>query len=154
MAAGTWKVYTQTKRNIGSALFDLDNAAGPFYMTLHRTSASATITKFTNGGISTYASIGSEVSATGGYVAAGTALSSVAWTVGANNSQMKWTYTTGGVIFTGSLNNVRYAAIRNSTGAGAGRVLCYVALSTTQFSLVSPNTLTVIPAATGVFTLT
>ena len=40
-------------------------------MCLHRTSASANILKVSNGGISTFASVGSEISATGGYVANG-----------------------------------------------------------------------------------
>jgi hypothetical protein len=49
---------------------------------------------------------------------------------------------------------VKFAVIRNSTGATAGKLLCFCQLSTTQFTVTSPNTLTILPAATGVFTLT
>jgi hypothetical protein len=62
-----------------------------------------------------------------------------------------------GLTFTASgssLNNIKYAIIRNSTGAGAGKLLCFCRLSSAQFTVSSPNTLTVLPAATGVFTLT
>ena len=62
-----------------------------------------------------------------------------------------------GLAFTASgasLVNVRFAIIRNSTGAGAGKVLCFCRLSSSQFTVTSPNTLTVLPAATGIFTLT
>ena len=69
---------------------------------------------------------------------------------------LKFYYTTTGIIFTASgssLVNVRYAVIRNSTGAGNGVPICYVALSTAQFTITSPNTLTILPPANGVFSL-
>jgi hypothetical protein len=69
---------------------------------------------------------------------------------------MKFSYTTTGVIVTasaGPLTNVRYAVIRTSTAAADGVPICYAALSTAQFTVASPNTLTILPAATGVFTL-
>lgn len=78
------------------------------------------------------------------------------WTVGASAKQMKFRYSTAGLIFTASgaaLNNIRYALIRNSTGAGAGKVLCFVTLSTAAFNISSGNLLTILPATTGVFTL-
>jgi hypothetical protein len=79
------------------------------------------------------------------------------WTVGASAKQQKFTYSTVGLTFTASgasLTNVKYAVIRNSTGATAGKLLCFCQLSTSQFTVTSPNTLTILPAATGVFTLT
>jgi hypothetical protein len=48
------------------------------------------------------------------------------------------------------LNNIRYAVIYQS----GGKLLCFCQLSSAQFTVASPNTLTVLPAATGVFTLT
>jgi hypothetical protein len=66
---------------------------------------------------------------------------------------MKFTYSTIGVTFTASgapLTNVKYAVIYQS----GGKLLCFCQLSSTQFTVASPNTLTVLPAATGVFTLT
>jgi hypothetical protein len=130
--------------------------AGVFKMSLHTTAASANILKLVS--ISTFASVGSEISARGGYAAAGRNLvpATAQWTVGASTKQYKFTYTTAGLVFTASgssLINVRYAVIRNSTGAGAGKLLCFCSLSTAQFTITSPNTLTILPAATGVFTL-
>jgi hypothetical protein len=64
---------------------------------------------------------------------------------------------TVGLAFTASgasLTNIKYAILRNSTGATAGRLLCFCRLSSSQFTVTSPNTLTVLPAATGIFTLT
>jgi hypothetical protein len=125
---------------------------------LNRTSSSATVLKVSNGGISTFASVGSEITAQGGYAANGRNIGPATgkWTVGASTKQMKFTYTTAGLVFTANganLNNIRYAVIRNSTGAGAGKVICFCTLSTAAFTITSPNTLTISPAATGVFTM-
>ena len=159
MAAGAWKIYTRAKRTIGAGAGTITLGAGVFKMCLLRTSASANILKVSNGGISTWASIsGTEISATGGYAANGRNIGPATgkWTVGASTKQMKFTYTTAGLVFTangGNLTNVRYAALRNSTGAGAGKLLCFCTLSTAAFTITSPNTLTISPAATGVFTM-
>lgn len=156
MAAGAWKIYTQAKRLLCSGSITL--GAGVFKMCLHRASASANILKISDGGISTWASVPGEISALGGYVAAGRNIGPATghWTVGASTKQMKFTMTTAGIIFTASgasLSNIKYAVIRNSTGGGAGKVLCYCTLSTAAFTITSPNTLTILPAATGIFTL-
>lgn len=156
MPAGTWKIYTRAKRLIGSGSITL--GAGVFRMSLHRTSASANILRISNGGISTFSSVGSEISATGGYVAGGRTIGPATgrWTVGASTKQMRFTYTTAGLIFTASgagLNNIKYALIRNSTGVGTGRALCYCTLSSAAFTITTGNTLTITPNASGVFTL-
>jgi len=109
--------------------------------------------------LSTYASLTNEISATGGYTTGGKNLvpATGQWTVGASAKQYKFTYSTVGLTFTASgasLTNVKYAVIRNSTGATAGKLLCFCQLSSSQFTVTSPNTLTILPAATGVFTLT
>lgn len=163
MAAGAWKIYTQAKRIIGTgglamASGGITLGVGVFKMSLHRASASAIILQVTNGGISTFASVPGEISATGGYVAGGRNLlpATASWTVGASTKQMKFTYTTIGLVYTASgasLTNIKYALIRTSSGAGAGKVLCFCTLSTAAFTITSPNTLTILPAATGVFTL-
>jgi hypothetical protein len=154
MAAGTWKIYAKAKKLIGAGTITL--GAGVFKMELHRTSASAAILVLSTR--STNASIPAEISATGGYVAGGRNLppATAKWTVGASARQYKFTYTTAGLVFTangGALTNIRYALIRNSTGAGAGKVLCFCTLSTAAFTITTGNTLTISPAATGVFTL-
>jgi hypothetical protein len=152
MAATAWQLYNSAKKYIGNGTITL--GSGVFKMLLAN-SASNTST-FT---LSTYASITGEISATGGYTTGGKNLvpATGQWTVGASAKQMKFTYSTVGLTFTASgssLNNIKYAIIRNSTGAGAGKLLCFCQLSSAQFTVSSPNTLTVLPAASGVFTLT
>jgi len=153
MSAGAWEIYTRAKRSIGSGVITL--GAGVLKMVLLRASASANILKVSNGGISTYGSVPGEISVTGGYATGGKALTPAGgkWTVGASTKQMKLSYTTAGVVWTGALNNIKYALIRNSTGAGAGKAICYCTLSTAAFGITNPNTLTISPAGTGVFTM-
>ncbi|MDE2102761.1 MAG: hypothetical protein KGL39_36285 [Patescibacteria group bacterium] len=156
MSAGAWKIYTRAKRSIATGTITL--GAGVFKMVLFRASASANILKVTNGGISTYGSVGGEISATGGYATGGRNIGPATgkWTVGASTHQMKFTYTTAGLVFTANganLNNIKYALIRNSTGASAGKAVCFCTLSSSAFTVTSPNTLTISPATTGVFTL-
>jgi hypothetical protein len=163
MAAGVWKVYTRAKRIIstgGNAMTagGITLGVGVFKMSLHRASASANILKVSNGGISTFASIGSEISARGGYAAGGKNLvpATGKLTVGASTRQMKFTMSAVGIIFsaaTSALNNIKYAAIRTSSGAGAGKVFAFCTLSTAQFSVTSGNTLTIQPNALGLVTL-
>jgi hypothetical protein len=148
MAATAWQLYNDGKRYIGNGTIQL--GVNNFKMALF-TSASNTST-FT---LSTFASLTNEISATGGYVSGGKALvpATGQWTTGASAKQMKFTYSTIGVTFTASgapLTNIKYAVIYNS----AGKLLCFCQLSSAQFTVSSPNTLTVLPAATGVFTLT
>ena len=152
MAASAWQLYNSAKKYIGNGTITL--GAGVFKMVL-ATSASNTST-FT---LSTYASVTNEISATGGYVTGGKNLvpATALWTVGASAKQMKFTMSTVGLAFTASgasLTNIKYAILRNSTGATAGKLLCFCQLSSSQFTVTSPNTLTILPAATGIFTLT
>ena len=152
MAASAWQLYNYAKRYIGNGTITL--GAGVFKMVLARSASNAST--FT---LSTYASVTNEISATGGYVTGGKNLvpATALWTVGASAKQYKFTMSTVGLAFTASgasLTNIRYAILRNSTGAGAGRLLCFCQLSSSQFTVTSPNTLTVLPAATGIFTLT
>ena len=158
MAATAWQLYNDGKRYIGNGTIEL--GVSNFKMALFRTSASALVNDFA---LSTFGSLSAEISATGGYVSGGKALvpATGQWTVGASAKQMKFTYSTIGLTFTASalttapttandLNNIKYAVIYNS----AGKLLCFCQLSSSQFTVSSPNTLTVLPAATGVFTLT
>jgi hypothetical protein len=164
MAVGAWKIYTRAKRKIGTggnamSAGGITLGVGIFYMALHTASASANILKVTNGGISIWSSIGSEIAAQGGYVAGGFKILPNAglWTVGASTKQMKFTMTTAGLPFTASgaaLSSIKYAVIRTSAGAAPiGKVVCFCTLSTAAFSIASPNILTILPAATGIFTL-
>lgn len=152
MAATAWQLYNSAKKYIGNGTITL--GAGVFKMVLAETASNAST--FT---LSTYASVTNEIGAAGGYVTGGRDLvpATAQWTVGASAKQQKFTMSAVGLAFTASgasLVNIRYAIIRNSTGAAAGKLLCFCQLSSTQFTVSSPNTLTVLPAATGIFTLT
>jgi len=148
MAASAWQLYNDGKRYIGNGTIQL--GVNNFKIALFRSASNAST--FT---ISTFASLTNEISATGGYVSGGKALvpATGQWTTGASAKQMKFTYSTVGLTFTASgasLTNIKYAVIYNS----AGKLLCFCQLSSSQFTVTSPNTLTILPAATGVFTLT
>jgi hypothetical protein len=155
MAATAWQLYNTAKRYIGNGTIEL--GAGNFKMALFRTSSNAST--FT---LSTFASLTAQISATGGYVSGGKALvpATGQWTTGASAKQMKFTYSTVGLTFTASgasLTNIRYAVITygaSAAVASARKLVCFCQLSSAQFTVSSPNTLTVLPAATGVFTLT
>jgi len=152
MAASAWTLYNYAKRYIGNGTITL--GAGVFKMLLATSASNATTLT-----ISTYTQITGEIAQTGGYITGGRNLvpSTAQWTVGASAKQMKFTMSTVGLTFTASgasLTNIRYAILRNSTGAGAGKLLCFCQLSTANFTVTSPNTLTILPAATGIFTLT
>ena len=152
MAASAWKLYNIAKKYIGNGTITL--GAGVFKMVL--ASASSNASTFT---LSVYASLTNEIAATGGYVAGGRDLvpATAQWTTGASAKQLKFTQTTAGLTFTASganLVNVKYAIVRNSTSSGGGRLLCFCRLSASEFTVTTPNTLTIIPAATGIFTLT
>jgi hypothetical protein len=151
MAATAWQLYNSAKKYIGNGTITL--GAGVFKMLL-ATSASNAST-FT---LTAYSQITNEIAATGGYTTGGKNLvpATAYWTVGASAKQMKFTMSSVGLAFTASgasLTNIKYAILRNSTGATAGRLLCFCQLSSSQFTVTSPNTLTVLPAATGIFTL-
>jgi hypothetical protein len=152
MAASAWQLYNKAKQYIGNGTITL--GAGVFKMVLARSASNAST--FT---LTAYSQLTNEISATGGYTTGGKNIvpATGQWTVGASAKQYKFTYSTVGLTFTASgasLTNVKYAVIRNSTGASAGRLLCWCQLSSSQFTVTSPNTLTILPAATGVFTLT
>lgn len=155
MAAGTWKIYASAKKRIGNGSITL--GAGIFKMSLHLTAASAAILALSTR--SKFSSIGNEIATAGGYAAGGRTLvpATGQWTVGASAKQYKFTYSTIGLAFTASgaaLSAIKYAALHFSSGAvTSGFVLCFVTLSTASFSIASPNILTILPAATGVFTL-
>jgi hypothetical protein len=145
MAAAAWRLYAKAKEYIGDGTITL--GTGGFKMALFRGSSNtSTIT------LSTLASVRFRpvvvlTLAGGKYLApsAGT------WTLA--GSTVTFDYTTLGITFTASgsaISAVQYAVIHNS----AGKLLCWSKLSASAFSVADPNTLTVLPAATGVFTLT
>lgn len=145
MAAAAWRLYAKAKEYIGDGTITL--GTGGFKMALFQGSSNAsTLT------LSTLASV--TVQASGGaYTAGGKYLAPSAGTWTLSGSTVTFDYTTLGVTFTASgsdISAVQYAVIHNS----AGKLLCWSKLSSSAFDVADPNTLTVLPAATGVFTLT
>ena len=145
MAAAAWRLYAKAKEYIGDGTITL--GTNGFKMALFKGSSNAsTLT------LSTLASV--TVQASGGaYTAGGKYLAPSAGTWTLSGSTVTFDYTTLGITFTASGSNisaVQYAVIHNS----AGKLLCWSKLSASAFSVADPNTLTVLPAATGVFTLT
>ena len=152
MAASAWQLYNSAKRYIGNGGITL--GAGKFYMQLHTSASNAST--FT---LSVNTSVSEEVTAAGGYVAKGRLLvpETGQW-VNTSAKQMKFTMSSVGLAFTASgasIANIKFAVLRNSSGSTTtGKLLCWCKLSSSQFTVASPNTLTVLPATTGIFTLT
>ena len=145
MAAAAWRLYAKAKEYIGDGTITL--GTGGFKMALFKGSSNAsTIT------LSTLASV--TVQASGGaYTAGGKYLAPSAGTWTLAGSTVTFDYTTLGITFTASgsdISAVQFAVIHDS----AGKLLCWSKLSSSAFDVADPNTLTVLPAATGVFTLT
>lgn len=143
MAATAWLLYNKAKKYIGNGTIVLGTTA----MKLKLTTSASNASTFT---LSTFASINNEISARGGYVAGGRSLTSLAWTVGASAKQYK--FDSDDVIFTASgssLINIKYAVI----GTSGAKALCWSRLSTSQFTVTSPNTLTIQMNSAGIFTV-
>jgi hypothetical protein len=149
MAAAAWRLYAKAKEYIGDGTIQLGTQG--LKMALFEGSSNAsTLT------LSTLASV--TVQASGGaYTAGGKYLDPSAGTWTLAGSTVTFDYTSLGITFTASLSNisaVQYAVIYKAGSASAAKLLCWSKLSASAFSVADPNTLTVLPAATGVFTLT
>jgi hypothetical protein len=157
MAASAWRVPGRTKRNLGRGTIVLHT--GVFKMSLHRSSASAVLAgSLSVGGISAWQQVIAELTnGVGNYTKGGKSVPAAKWSTGVSNKVLKFYYTTGGIVFTGSgaaLNNIRYAVVRMSGATtSSGSLVCYAALSTAMFTINSGNTLTILPATNGVFQL-
>jgi hypothetical protein len=156
MAASAWQLYNSAKKYIGNGVITL--GAGTFKMALARSASNTSA--FT---LDAFGSLSGEISATGGYASGGKFIGPVTgvWTTGASAKQIKFDYSSIGLTFTASLsslNNIKYAILHfgsaSATTLANRKLLCFCQLSSSQFTVASPNTLTVLPAATGVFTLT
>ena len=146
MAAAAWRLYAKAKQYIGDGTITL--GTGGFKLALFRGSSSASTLTF-----STFSQLSTRQASGGAYVAGGKYLTPSAGTWTLAGSTITFDYTSLGITFTASgsvISAVQYAVIYNS----AGKLLCWSKLSSAPFSVSDPNTLTVLPAATGVFTLT
>lgn len=147
MAASAFTIFKTAKGYIGDGTIDLDTDAFKICFFTSATTLSAGIA-------STYTQLNSgatQVTAAGGYPAGGESLTSVVWTTGASAGQHKFDAADYVLTASGSaISNIRYAVVYE---VGSGKLLCYAALSTGQFSLAAGNTLTVTMPTTGIFVL-
>ena len=141
MAATAFVLYNEAKKYIGNGTLVLGTTAFKLKLT-NSASNAETLT------LSTFASVTGEISARGGYAANGRALASMVWTQG--NSAKSTKFGAADIVVTASgssLINVKYAVI----GVSGGKALCWSKLSTAQFTVTSPNTLTIQFNSLGIF---
>ena len=149
MAAAAWRLYAKAKEYIGDGTIQLGTQG--LKMALFRGSSNvSTVT------LSTLVELSVQASG-GAYVAGGKFLvpSAGTWTLA--GSTVTLDYTSLGITFTASgsnINAVQYAVIYKDGASASAKLLCWSKLSSSAFDVADPNTLTVLPAATGVFTLT
>lgn len=146
MAAGAWSVYNEAKKYIGNATLRLDTAKR---ITLHTSASNANTAT-----LSIYSELTGEVTEGNGYSSSGKALSTIAWTVGASAGQYK--FDADDVVWTGtggSIANIKFAVISNTSGGASGKLLCRSQLTSAQFTLASGNTLTLAMNSAGILTL-
>jgi len=149
MAATAWTFYNDFKRYMGDATIDMDGTT--FDMHLF---TSAAVTQVSTSVISTLGSLTSEVANANGYLQSGKSMNTT-WTTGASAGQMRFDsspviWTAGG----GTISNIKFAVIvaRNTSGKNAAnKLVAWSRLTTAKIDLTTGNTLTVTPAATGIF---
>ena len=147
MAATAWAFWNQAKHKICNGSINL--SGDDFRMALYSSAASGSINTAT---ISIQSEIGSECSG-GAYAAGGLALSGITWGSGVSAGQQRFSYTSA--VFTASasaISNVRFGVLVKSVAATSGLLLCWSALSTSQFDVTTGNTLTVFNSS-GALTL-
>ena len=143
MAASAFSLYNAAKKYIMNGTIVLGTTALKLKL-CNSASNAATLT------LSTFASVTGEISARGGYVANGDALQSMEVT--SVLSAKSYSFDAADLVFTASgssLINVKFAVV----GVSGGKALCYSKLSTAQFTVTSPNTLTIVFSANGLFEL-
>ena len=148
MAVGAWTFYNKFKNNLGAAAVNL--STGNFSLGLY-TSASNAATAT----LSIISSVTGEIVDGNGYSTSGKPLASKTWAAGASAGQYR--FNAAATVWTGTggtIAAIKYAVIWASGATAVNRKLvCYSQLSTAQFSLTINNTLTITPAATGIFNL-
>lgn len=149
MAVGAWSFYTHTRKNLGNGKINL--SGGKFRMALFLSSSNVATTT-----ISGYGSLTNQVANGNGYVTSGQAMTTT-WLSGASAAAWRFNYSPA-LVWTGTggtISGIKFAVIFTSgASAGARKLVCFSQLSTGRFSITINNTLTITPAATGVFNLT
>ena len=142
MAASKWQVYSEAKKYICAGTVDLD--AGAVRMKIVKGTDASTVSNYTRSSFAS--STGTALTFSGTTTVRTPGAVSVRMSSG---SVMVFDFTA--VVFTasGSLTSLQYAII----GVSAGVAIAWCKLSSAAFALTAGNSLTITPAATGVFTL-
>jgi len=150
MAATPWAFYHNAKHKLcTSDASGFNLSADYFKLGLFQTAATSPADDST---LSLWSEISIECSQ-GAYLAGGKTLSATTWTV-TDTSIQKFDSTNWIMTATGNtISKVRFAVIRNSTGAQEGHLLCWSRLSTSEFHVSTGNTLTIQINANGIFNL-
>ncbi len=139
MAATAWQLYNAAKKYLQNGTIQIGTST--LKMKLYTSASNAST--FT---LSTLGSVSNQV--TGGGYSEGKTLSGVELT--SILSAKSFSFGAADVVYTASgstLANVKFAVI----GISGGKALCWSRLSTSQFSITSPNTLTVVVHANGIY---
>lgn len=125
-------------------------ASTAFRLTIHTSASNANTAT-----LGVYNSVTNEVAEGNGYSSSGKALANETWTVGASAGQYR--LDSDDVIFTatgGTIPNIKFAVIWLSAAASANRhLLCRSQLTSSQFTLASGNTLSIVMNSAGILTL-
>ena len=143
MAASAWVPFDSFKGYINGTV---NLSSDIFYLKLMKNIADLSAGKATAWAQLT----ANEVTATNGYSAGVTQLTSVTWGVGDSAGEQRFDCTA--IQFSasgGAILSIRNAMIVCSTG----ELVCYSQLSTADFSIADGSSLTLTPASTGIFEL-
>lgn len=142
MAASKWQVYNEAKKYICNGTVDLD--VGTIRMKIVKGTDAAVVSNYTRSSFAS--SVGTGLTFSGATTVRTPPNVSVRMSSG---SVMVFDF--DAVVFTasGSLTSLQYAVI----GVSAGVAIAWCKLSTAAFALTAGNSLTITPAAAGVFTL-
>ncbi len=147
MAEQEWQIFSKAKNHLMTGILDLDTDT--FNLTLHTSAAALTAASLST--LTSFGSVGSEVTSTSGYSAGGTALQSITWQSGASAGEQRFDCADVVVTALGSdIANIKFAVI--SVAAG-GQLLAYSRLSTSRYTVTAGNTHTITIAAGGIFEL-
>lgn len=138
--------YNEAKKYIGNATLNLSTAKR---ITLHTSASNANTAT-----LSIYSELTSEVTEANGYSSSGKSLASITWTVGASAGQ--YAFDAADVVWTGTggaIANIKFAVISNVSAGASGKLLCRSQLTTSQFTLSSGNTLSLVFNSAGILTL-
>ncbi len=118
-------------------------------ITLHTSASNANTAT-----LSVFSELTGEVTSGTGYCSSGKAMASIVWTALASASQ--YVFDAADVVWTGTggtIANIKFAVISDTSGGAAGKLLCRSQLTSAQFTLASGNTLTLQMNAAGIITL-